>query len=135
VALRYAAVAAVGSEIVIAGGTVGVQASRAVYAFDPARRTVRKIANLPRALTHSSAAALGGIVYLLGGRGANQGSQTRRIVAIDPRSASVREAGVLPRALSDAGAAAVAGGTRIVLAGGRDASGQVRAEVLTLVPR
>jgi hypothetical protein len=72
-------------------------------------------------------------VYLLGGRGANQGTQTRRVLAIDPRSGRVTVAGRLPRAVSDAGAAAVPGA--IVLAGGRDSAGQVRAEVLRLGPR
>jgi N-acetylneuraminic acid mutarotase len=133
VALRYAAVAVAGSQIVIAGGSVGTSASRSVYAFDPARATVRKIARLSHPLTHSSAATLGGIVYLLGGRGANQGTQTRRVLAIDPASGRVHTAGHLPRAVSDAGAVAVPGA--ILLAGGRDSAGQVRSEVLRLEPR
>jgi N-acetylneuraminic acid mutarotase len=133
VALRYAAVAATGGRVVIAGGSAGIRASRSVYVFDPARPGVRKLARLPRGLTHSSAAALGGIVYLMGGRGADQGSQTRRVLAIDPRSGAVRDAGRLPRAVSDAGAAPVRGG--ILLAGGRDAAGRVRGEVVRLEPR
>jgi N-acetylneuraminic acid mutarotase len=133
VALRYAAVATAGDEIVIAGGTVGTAANSAVYAFTPANHGVRRIARLPKPLTHSSAAALGGTVYLLGGRGPLQGTQTRRILAIDPRTGRVRKAGRLPRAVSDAGAATVPGG--IVLAGGRDASGSVRGDVFKLVER
>jgi N-acetylneuraminic acid mutarotase len=134
VAVRYAAVAPAGDEIVIAGGSVGIRASRAVYAFDPAKGSVRKVANLPRGLTHSTGVAVGGTVYLLGGRGANLGSQTRRVVAIDPRTGAVRRAGALPHALSDAGAAAVARNS-IVLAGGVDSGGTVRSEVFTLEPR
>jgi N-acetylneuraminic acid mutarotase len=133
VPLRYAAVAAAGGKVVIAGGSIDTRAGRSVYAFDPASRTVRRIARLPRPLTHSSAAAISGIVYVMGGRGANQGTQTRRVLAIDPGTGRVRSAGRLPRALSDAGAAAVPGA--ILLAGGRDAAGQVRSEVLRLEPR
>jgi hypothetical protein len=70
---------------------------------------------------------------VLGGRGSTLGSQTREVLSIDLRSGRVRPAGRLPRALSDAGAAAVKGA--IVLAGGRDAAGIVRAEVLRLAPR
>jgi N-acetylneuraminic acid mutarotase len=134
VALRYAAVAPAGNEIVIAGGTDGLRASRAVYAFDPARRTVRTVARLPRPLTHSSAATLGGIVYLIGGRDASLTSQTRRILALDPRRGTVRNAGTLPRGLSDVGVAPATAGT-IQAAGGRDSSGQVRSEVYRLAPR
>jgi hypothetical protein len=130
--LRYAAVAVAGDEIVIAGGTVGTAASPAAYAFTPANRRVHRIARLPKPLTHSSAATLDGTVYLLGGRGAIQGTQTRRILAIDPKSGTVRRAGRLLRPVSDAGAAAVPGG--IVLAGGRDAAGPV-ADVVRLVAR
>jgi N-acetylneuraminic acid mutarotase len=131
--LRYAAVATAGDEIVIAGGTIGTAASRSVYAFTPANRRVRRIARLPRPLTHSSAATLNGTVYLLGGRAALQGTQTARILAVDPRTGKVRNAGRLPRAVSDAGAATVAGA--ILLAGGRDAAGAARDDVLRLVPR
>jgi N-acetylneuraminic acid mutarotase len=88
---------------------------------------------LPRPLTHSSAATLNGTVYLLGGRGALQSTQTARILAIDPKTGQVRKAGRLPRAVSDAGAATVGG--HILLAGGRDAAGAARDDVLRLVPR
>ncbi|MEA2441351.1 MAG: hypothetical protein QOH76_2775 [Thermoleophilaceae bacterium] len=133
VALRYAAVAAAGGKVLIAGGSVDTTASRSVYVFDPAAATVRRIARLPRPLTHASAATLGDTVYVIGGRGAAQGTQTRRILAIDPGSGRVRKAGRLPRGLSDAGVAAVPGA--ILLAGGRDAAGRPRSEVLRLEPR
>jgi hypothetical protein len=45
----------------------------------------------------------------------------------------VRSAGRLPRATSDAGAAAL--GTGILLAGGRDAAGNVLSDVLMLSVR
>ncbi|MEA2445835.1 MAG: hypothetical protein QOJ12_3127 [Thermoleophilales bacterium] len=128
--LRYAAIAPVGNTLVIAGGTSGVAASRDIYSFDPGRAGVRKLGLLPRPLTHAAAGVLGGRVYLLGGRGATQGTQTSRILAIDPRTGRVRSAGRLPRALSDAGAATLP--DSILLAGGHDGGGAVRAEVLEL---
>jgi hypothetical protein len=118
---------------VIVGGTSGVTASRAIYAFDPAQAKVQRIGTLPRALTHAAAATLGGYVYVVGGRGADLTSQTRRVLSIDPRSGAVRNAGILPRALSDTGAAAVPGA--IVVSGGKDGAGQVRSEILRLEPR
>jgi hypothetical protein len=135
-ALRFPAVAAApGGRIVIAGGSTGTSASRAVYSFDPAAAgaPVRRIATLPRPLTHASAATLGGVVYVIGGRGAAPDSQSRRLLSIDLGSGRVRAAGLLPRALSDTGVAAVRGA--IVVAGGRDSSGRARSEVLRLDPR
>jgi hypothetical protein len=71
-------------------------------------------------------------VYVLGGRGAPQGTQTRAILAIDPATGRVTRAGRLPRPASDMGAAAIGG--RIALAGGRDRAGRVLAQVLELTP-
>ena len=84
--------------------------TRDVYAFDPASGArAPRSAPLPQPLTHASAAALGGTVYVFGGRGSNLGTQTATILAIDPASGRVRRAGSLPVALSDTGAAAVGG--------------------------
>jgi hypothetical protein len=123
--LRYAAVAAAGGRLIVAGGTVGVAASRDVLAFDG--RSVRRIGRLPAPLTHAAAATLHGRMYVFGGRGAALGSQRRAILAIDPASGRVRSAGRLPVALSDMGAATV--GDRVLLVGGRDRAGRVHDEV------
>ena len=45
--------------------------------------------------THAAAAALGGVAYVIGGRGAAVGTPTARIVAIDPRTRRIRAAGLL----------------------------------------
>jgi DNA-binding beta-propeller fold protein YncE len=103
-----------------------------VLVFDPRTRRVRRLATLPRPLTHAAAAALGGRVYLIGGRGADLGTQTRKLLAVDAAHARVRSAGRLPAALSDAGAATVGG--RILVAGGRDRVGRVSSAVLALAP-
>ena len=117
VGLRYAAVAAVGASLVIAGGSLpDGSASRAVYRFDPGRRLVTRVASLPVATTHAAAASLGGTVFIIGGRGAALGSVSSAIVAIDPGSGRVASAGHLRIARGDL--AAVAVGHRIVIAGG-----------------
>ena len=104
VGLRYAAVAATGSRVIIAGGSteaVGsteAHASRAILSFDPSTGRVTRIGSLPAPLTHSSAASLGGMVYVIGGRGSAPDSQTAAILAIDPANGRVRHAGALVRA-------------------------------------
>lgn len=120
-ALRYVAVAASGGRLIMAGGTNGITDSRAVYSFDPQSGDLARIGRLPHPLAHAAAASLAGVVYVLGGRGPLDGTQTSSILAIDPRSGRVTHAGRLPVALSDAGAATV--GRQILLAGGREPSG------------
>jgi YVTN family beta-propeller protein len=118
VAVRYAAVGAAAGKIVIAGGSLpDGSASRSVYVFDPATRTIRRLGALPAATTHAAAATLGDRVLVVGGRSAEPNTPTARIVAIDPRSGSIRLAGRLPRAVSDAAVAPV--GRDVVVAGGR----------------
>ena len=131
VALRYAAVAAVNGRLLIAGGTSGVTAQRAVYSFDPTAGTVTHIGDLPRALTHAAGASLNGSFYVIGGRSDSDTGQSSFIRAVDPRTGRVYSAGRLPGPLSDA--AAVDDGFRIYVVGGRDTSG-VRGEVLVLEP-
>ncbi|HEY7961491.1 MAG TPA: hypothetical protein VID29_06165 [Solirubrobacteraceae bacterium] len=130
--LRYAAVARQGAQIVIAGGTSGVEASAEVYRFDPASGRVASFARLPAPLTHAAAVTLHGTVLVVGGRGSETNSQTRRILAISP-SGVVSDVGTLPRALSDV--AAVALGEAALLAGGRDSAGRVQDAILRLSVR
>lgn len=119
-AVRYAAVASAGNRLVIAGGSSPSTALDTVQMFNPSNNRVTTIGHLAIATTHAAAAALNGIVYLVGGRGATTGTPTRRIVAIDPTAGTIQPAGQLPRALSDL--TAVSAGARIVLAGGKSAN-------------
>jgi hypothetical protein len=128
--VRYAAVAAVGDRLIITGGTSGTEAMRDVLTFDPASRQVSRLARLSAPLTHAAAATLGGIVYVIGGRGTDFGTQVPQILAIDPARHRVSTAGALPLALSDTGAAAVPAG--ILVAGGRQASGTLSDHVYLL---
>ena len=131
--LRYAAVAAAGGRLVIAGGSLETgSASRAVLEYDPRTGKVSRVGSLPAPTTHAAAAALGPDVYVIGGRGALLGSPTARIVSIDPISKQIRAGGSLRIARSDL--AAVSSKRRILLAGGRAATGTV-ASLSELVPR
>jgi DNA-binding beta-propeller fold protein YncE len=132
VALRYAAVTAAGGKLLIAGGsTPNGTASRVVLTFDPARRRLRAIADLPAPLTHAAAATLHGIAYVIGGRGPSPGTAVSRVSAIDPDSGRLQPAGSLAVPRSDLAAVTVPGG--ILLAGGRGPAGTT-SRVGELVP-
>jgi YVTN family beta-propeller protein len=130
--VRYAAVAADGSRLLIAGGSLANgSAGTAVLEYVPGSHRVLRLGQLPAPTTHAAAASVGGIAYVVGGRGASLGSVTSRIVAIDPGARRIRTAGQLGTARSDLAAAVVNG--RIVLAGGEAKSGNV-ATIATLIP-
>jgi hypothetical protein len=129
--LRYAAVAATGSKVIIAGGSTETGTSRAILSFDPATGQVTQIGSLPQPLTHSSAASLGGVVYVIGGRGSALRSQTSAILAVDPDSGRVRRVGTLAQPLSDAATAIE--GRHIILAGGQSATG-TQSSIFELTP-
>ncbi len=130
--LRYAAVAAVGSTLVIAGGSLeNGTASSAVLSYTPATGRLARLGSLPAPTTHAAAAALGDIAYVIGGRGAATGTPTTAIVAIDVARKQVRPAGQLKTARSDLAAATL--GTRIIVAGGKNAAGTV-ATISQLAP-
>ena len=120
--LRYAAVTAVDDRLLIAGGSLpNGSASDEVFAYVPAEHRVVRIGRLPAPTTHAAAAALGGVAYVVGGRGATLGSGTARVIAVDVRSRRIWRAGHLSTWRSDLAAATV--GTRILLAGGRGPGG------------
>jgi YVTN family beta-propeller protein len=120
--LRYAAVTAVGTHLVIAGGSLeNGTASSAVLEFTPATGRVSRIGSLPAPTTHAAAAALGNVAYVIGGRGATLGTQTTHIVAVDLGTHRVRSFGSLRASRSDLGAATA--GDRILLAGGAGPGG------------
>ena len=84
--VRYAAVTAVDGQVVIAGGSLpNGTASAAVLEFSPATGKVTRIGRLPAPTTHASAAGLGDVAYVIGGRGAAVGTPTARVVAVDLR--------------------------------------------------
>ena len=131
--VRYAAAAAIGSRIYVAGGTTGTQARREIVEVDPAAHRTRVVGRLPAPLAHAAGAALRGTFYILGGRGDALTGQHATIWAFDPATRRLRRAGRLPVALSDL--SAVADGDRIVVVGGRDRRGGVHAERWSSSPR
>jgi YVTN family beta-propeller protein len=127
--LRYAAVAAAGNRVVIAGGSLeNGTASDLVYAYTPGSRHVVRLGRLPAPTTHAAAAALGSTVLVIGGRGAAVDTPTTRIVAVDSR---VHVVGELAVPLSDLAAVTTPRG--VLLAGGRSSTGTV-STLTTLVP-
>ena len=128
--LRYAGVAALKGTIYIAGGMTTTGASDAVFAVDPRRRAVRRVATLPSPIAHAPLAALRGNLYLIGGADTT-GAPLARILRIDPTAGTVAVAGRLPSALADP--AAVGDGRRIVVLGG--AAANLSAAVYALVQR
>jgi hypothetical protein len=127
VGLRYAGVAAEGRTIYVAGGLAPSGETRAVFAVDPAARSVRRIARLPFAVAHAALASLRGSLYLIGGRSAT-GTALRSVLRIDPASGNVVRVGHLPHALEDP--AAVTVGDAVLVLGGAGSSA-----VLSLTPR
>jgi N-acetylneuraminic acid mutarotase len=78
-------------------------------------------------------AVLGSTFFVLGGRSDRGATARRGIWAVDTRTGRVRAAGRLPVALSDA--AAITVGKRILVVGGRTASGSVSDRVWELALR
>lgn len=107
VGLRYPAVAAVGGDLVVAGGITASGASSVVYVFDPATGRTRSIGRLPAPAGHSSALVLGNRIYVVGGADAN-GRTRGRVTAIDPAARKLLPVSGVAR-VSDAGAVVVAG--------------------------
>ena len=115
--LRYAAAAAWGSKVIVAGGVTANGLSRRILSFDPNTGRVRTIGRLPAAVGHAVALSLGGLVFVLGG--ANEAGTPRRdVIAIDPRTGSAERAGRLPAPVADA-AAVVLGSQAWIFGGAR----------------
>ena len=117
--LRYAGVAMLGGRIYVAGGLTTSGESAAVYAVDPASRSVTQVATLPSPVAHAPLAAFGRFLYLVGGTDAS-GAALDSILRIDPASGIVVTAGRLPSSLADAAATRI--GKRIVVLGGAGAA-------------
>ncbi len=113
--LRYAAAAAAGSTIVVAGGEVNDRPVATVYAFDTTTGRVRRLPDLPDPVGHAAAFSAGGVVYLLGGMDA-AGAAVSTVTAVDPFAGTVTPERQLPTPVSDGAVATTRGGA--VLVGG-----------------
>ena len=130
--VRYAAVTSAGGNLFVAGGSLpSGTASAQVLEYSPAGHALRRVGRLPAPTTHASAAELGGVAYVIGGRGAALDTPTSRVVAIDPRTGRVHRGG--PSAPTAVRRRGVSLGKAILVAGGRS-SGGTQASLLTLSP-
>ena len=108
VAVRYAAVAAVGGDsVVVIGGTSAAGDVATIQAVDVRTGATKVVGRLPRAISHATALAIGGSIVVAGGRHAGRALDT--VIAVDPATFAVRTVGRLPRALSDAAGVVVDG--------------------------
>jgi hypothetical protein len=101
--LRYPAVAAQGSDLVVVGGVSPGGPVSTVYRFDPAMRKVSLLGHLRHPLGHATAVALGPNVYVFGGRDP-AGAPLATSFAILP-SGKIRSLAGLAAPLSDAAGA------------------------------
>lgn len=119
--VRYPAVAATPGAVWIVGGQLATTESTRtggqtddIQRFDPATGRTVVAGHLPVPLGHATAFALGGAVYVAGGRSGTRAVRT--IWRLDPATGKVTAAGTLPTATSDL--AAVVIGTTAWLVGG-----------------
>ncbi|MGE5227257.1 MAG: PQQ-binding-like beta-propeller repeat protein [Planctomycetaceae bacterium] len=117
VGVRYPAVAAVGSTLVIAGGLLANGGeTAAVETVDTATGKVAKLGMLPHPVGHAMAFAMNGIVYVAGGQD-DLGNPQSSVWAIDPAAGTIAKAASLPIPLSDAAVAQVPDGTATIVGG------------------
>ena len=124
--VRYAAVAVVGTTVLVVGGTSSTGDVAVIQAVDLRRGTVAVVGRLPRTMSHATALVVDGVVVIAGGRHAGRALDS--VLEVDPSSYHVRAVGHLPRAESDA-AGVVTDGVGYLVGG--DASGPL-ATIVTI---
>jgi outer membrane protein assembly factor BamB len=128
---RYLAVAALGGRIYAFGGlTAGGIASDAIREVNPKTGSARVVGHLPEPVSHASALALDGSVYVLGGEA--NGTPTDRIWRFNSRYRNVVAAGRLPRPIAGGGVAVI--GSIGYLIGGTGPGETPLATVIALSP-
>jgi hypothetical protein len=130
--LRYAAAAAAGSNLIIAGGqTQSAPASRSIYVVDTASGSVHRLATLPVSVAHAVLLIRGDSAFLIGGRD-SAGRPSARVWRITISTGAVSAS--TPLAIPLADPTLLTDGTRAILAGGAtgDAStgGETDMEIL-----
>ena len=114
VAVRYPAVAVVGTTIYVIGGQAATGPTTTIQSVNVADGTTKVVAQLPQPIVEASAFALGNDVFVAGGR---TGSAFRSEVdRIDLATGGLTPVASLPGPLADASAASL--GSTVYLAGG-----------------
>jgi YVTN family beta-propeller protein len=113
--VRYPAVTAVGTTLVIAGGLTASGVTDAVRVLDTRTGSVRRVGTLPVPIGEATSFSVGGLAYVAGGRD-GRGAAVGSVVAIDPGSGAVTRVRSLPRPVADAASVSTPGG--VVLLGG-----------------
>jgi YVTN family beta-propeller protein len=113
--VRYPAVTTLDGRLVIAGGLAAGGPIDGVYLFDPASGSTKLIAHLPAPLAHAAAFSLGGKIYVVGGRDA-QDAALAGVSRIDPSTGRVTPERRLGGPVADA--AVVSSPHRALLIGG-----------------
>ena len=115
VGLRYPAVAAIGTDIIIAGGVSSAGPVSTVYRLDTRTGHLTIVENMPQRMGHAVAFSLGMFVYVAGGQDTN-GKPLRTVFAIDLARGTISSIPSLRAGLSDA--AAVSDGSTAWVLGG-----------------
>ena len=103
--LRYTAVAASETDLVIAGGESASGPISTVYVFDTNTGKTSTLGTLPSAISHAVAVALGGRVYVIGGLDA-AGHAVASVYQVDPAAGTITRLPDLTTPVSDAVVAA-----------------------------
>lgn len=112
-----AGVAAIGDDIYIVAGFAAGQASSAVHVFDTVEGTFERLPDLPGPpRDHMAAAAVDGLLVVIGGRDGAIGSHVPRVDIFDPEAGAWRQGADMPT--SRGGVAAAAWGGRVYVIGG-----------------
>jgi hypothetical protein len=117
-----AAVATAAGKLYVVGGRTASGLAREMLVLDlRSLRWSRAVG--PTGREHLAAAALGGLVYVLGGRRAGYDTNVATVEAYDPRTRRWRRLPPIPGARGGTGAAGIAG--RIVSVGGEEPAGTI----------
>ena len=113
-AVRYPAVAMLGTTLYVIGGQSASGETNAIQAVDITTGSARVVVRMPAPISHAAAVTIDGAVYVLGGRRA--GAALDEMARFDATTGALTAVGRLPLALSDAGVA-TAGDTAYLIGG------------------
>ena len=105
VPVRYPAVAAEGTNVVIFGGMTGAGATKAVQVLDTQTGAVRVVGQLPQTLSDASATTVRGQIYVFGGLWG--GTATAQVWRWDSATTTLVPVGTMSAPVTDGAAATI----------------------------